>query len=256
MNLFRHEQICRMNESELAVYNYVSAHLREVEKMNIRELSAAVGVSTTTILRFCSRIGCNGYTEFKYNVHRMLEEQKETKAYFPSEIPAIQYLENARNNQELVWQMEVAVELCMKARQVLFIGIGTSGSLGEYGARFFAGVGVPAFAITDPYYPTPIQEMENTTVIALSVSGETPAVIYLIDGYKKKRAKVISITNTNQCTLAKMSDINFSYYMPVSYAWQNAKEANLTTQIPVVYLLEMLMRKIHMKYDENDDKVE
>lgn len=239
-----------MNESELAVYNYVSAHLKEVEKMNIRELAAETGVSTTTILRFCSRIGCSGYTEFKYNVRRMLEEQKNSRAYFPSEIPAIQYLENARNNQELYMQIDAAAKLCMKARQILFIGIGTSGNLGEYGARFFAGIGMTAFAITDPYFPAPVQNMEDTTVIALSVSGETPQVIRLLDGYKKKQAQIISITNTNQCTIAKMSEMNFSYYMPVNYAWQDTREANLTTQIPVVYLLEMLMKRIHTKREE------
>ena len=30
MNLFQHEQISRLNESELIVYNYVSSHLDEM----------------------------------------------------------------------------------------------------------------------------------------------------------------------------------------------------------------------------------
>lgn len=247
MNLFPHEQISRLNESELSVYNYVSTHLNEVEKMNIRDLSAATGVSTTTILRFCSKTGFNGYTEFRYCIRQALEKQPNTLSHLPSVIPAIQYLQNAVNNPQLDGKIEEAALLCLQARQVLFIGIGTSGSLSEYGARFLSSVGVTSFSITDPFYPPPGKDMDDTVLIALSVSGETPQTISLLDGYRKRRVKIISITNTNQCTVAGMSELNFSYYMPLIYAYPKTGEINLTTQIPVIYLLEALMRRIHSK---------
>lgn len=247
MNLFPYEQICKLNESELSVYNYVSAHLTELETMNIRELSAASKVSTTTVLRFCSKIGCDGYTELKYRVRQALEKQGGSAGHLPSVIPAVQYLQNAIDNREINIRIEKSAELCLRARQVLFIGIGTSGNLGEYGARFFSSVGITSFAITDPFYPPPKNDMEDTVVIALSVSGETSQIISLVDGYRKRRVKVISITNTDQCTLARMSEINFSYYMPLIYAFPETGEVNLTTQIPVLYLLETLMRRIHDK---------
>ena len=55
-NLFQHQQITQMNERELMVYNYVSSHLDEASRMNIRELAAVCQVSTTTVLRFCSKL--------------------------------------------------------------------------------------------------------------------------------------------------------------------------------------------------------
>ena len=74
MELFKYEQISSFNKGEFRVYNYVSAHLKEAAEMNIRELSAAAEVSTTTVLRFCSKVECDGYTEFKYRLKKSLEE--------------------------------------------------------------------------------------------------------------------------------------------------------------------------------------
>lgn len=47
------------------VYTYVSKHKNQVMYMTIRELAEAAGVSTTTVLRFCKKMGCDGYSEFR-----------------------------------------------------------------------------------------------------------------------------------------------------------------------------------------------
>lgn len=246
-NLFQYEHICQMNESELSVYNYVSTHLKEASGMNIRELSKITKVSTTTILRFCSKIGCDGYTEFKYRLRKSLEENKLSQTQLSAVVPAIQYLQKTLNDPIQDKKLEKAAELCIHAKQILFIGIGTSGSLSEYGARFLSSVGVPAFSITDPFYPAPIADLQDMLLIALSVSGETKQMINLTAGYKAKNAKVISITNTDSCTVAQMSDLNFAYYMPLIYLSPESTWLNMTTQIPVCYLLETLAQKIYEK---------
>ena len=69
----------------------------------------------------------------------------------------------------------------------------------------------------------------------------------LLNSYKKRRVKLISITNTNQCTVARISKLNFACYMPLIYAWPEVGEASLTTQIPVVCLLELVAGKLTEK---------
>lgn len=244
MNLFQHEQISSLNESELIVYNYVSSHLNEVTGMNIRELAAAAGVSTSSVMRFCHKVGCTGYTEFKYWLRQTVEQQPQANVYMHSAVPAIHYLQQMSNSPDFSRDLDQAAELCLQAQQVLFIGIGTSGILGQYGARFFSSVGLTAFSVTDPFYPSPTQTMSNTVLVALSVSGETSQMITLLDGYKKKQVKIISLTNTSQSTVARMSDLNFPYYMPLVYAFPKLGGINLTTQLPVIYLLESLTYRI------------
>lgn len=251
MDMFQYEQLSELNEGEFAVYNYVSTHLEEIEQMNIRELSAATKVSTTTILRFCSKFGCNGYKEFKYQLSRSIHKRANQRMYFPDAIHAIQFLQKASEDQSLDAQLEITAGWCLQARQVLFTGVGTSGSLAGFGSRLLSDMGIESFAITDLFYPLPMQDLGDTVLIALSVSGETAGIISMVGGYKKKHTKIISITNTGQCTLAKMSDINFAYYMPLSYSWPRRDTAEQTTQIPPLYLLETLMSKICEKREKS-----
>lgn len=243
-NLFQYQQIAQMNERELAVYNYVSSHLEEAGRMNIRELAAASKVSTTTVLRFCSKLECDGYTEFKYRLQQVLKKKWEAVAYDSSSIPAIQYLQNLAGDREIQGKIEQAARWCAQAKQILFLGEGASGTIGTYGARLFSSTGVLAFAITDPYYPPPGKDMEDTVVFVLSISGENAHMLSLINSYKKRRVKLISITNTDQCTVARISGLNFAYYMPLIYAWPEVREACLTTQIPAVCLLELVAGKL------------
>lgn len=254
MNLFQHEQISSLNESELTVYNYVSSHLDQVIEMNIRELAAAAGVSTSSVMRFCNKTGCTGYTEFKYWLRQTLEQQPEATVYMHSSVPAIHYLQQMSNDPDFDRKLDQAASLCLQAQQVLFIGIGTSGILGQYGARFFSGVGISAFSVTDPFYPSPVQSMSNTVLVALSVSGETAQMINLLDGYKKNQVTIISLTNTSQSTIARMSDLNFPYYMPLVYAFSKLGGVNLTTQLPVIYLLESLTYRIRSRKEDRLQK--
>ncbi len=249
MALFTYEQISGLNSGEFRVYNFVSTHMREASEMNIRELAGAAEVSTTTVLRFCGKIGCDGYTEFKYRIRKNLEEEDAGNRgvnNLTGAVPAIQYLQKASESSELGKKLDDAAKILIEAGRIFVMGIGTSGYLAGYGAHFFTSTGLDASVMMDMFYPLPKVGTEIPAVLVLSVSGETDPMIHQIDGCRKRGAKIISITNTDQCTVAKMSDINFPYYMPLAYSIQDSGiRTALTTQIPVVFLLEALTGKIY-----------
>ncbi|KZP93783.1 MurR/RpiR family transcriptional regulator [Enterobacter hormaechei] len=60
--MFSHSAIASLNNLEMMVYNYVIKNRDKVMYMTIRELADAAGVSTTTILRFCRKLNCDGYS--------------------------------------------------------------------------------------------------------------------------------------------------------------------------------------------------
>lgn len=71
--MFTHEMIASFNELETSLYNYISQNSEKVVYMRIRELANETHVSTASILRFCKKINCEGFSEFKvklkmYNV--------------------------------------------------------------------------------------------------------------------------------------------------------------------------------------------
>ena len=66
--LFLLEEV-ELKPTEMAIYNYINANLDKVIYMRIRELADATYVSTTTILRFCKKFGCQGYADFKSQLY-------------------------------------------------------------------------------------------------------------------------------------------------------------------------------------------
>lgn len=236
--MFSYETISSFNELEMLVYNYITGHKQEVKYMTIRELADAVHVSPATIIRFCKKNGCDGYSEFRMKYKMYLSESKKMQPQ--NSIDEFMHFFESVSNPVFQGTLSVVAESIKNAKQLIFIGIGTSGTLGKYGARYFSNLGKFSQYIEDPYYPIN-SDMDNTFVIALSVSGETPEVIKLSEHFKIHGCRLISITNKGACTLAKMSDFNLSYYVTERKV---RDEYNITTQLPVIYLIETIGRMI------------
>ena len=136
--------------------------------------------------------------------------------------------------------MDEIAQVVRQADQVIFIGLGTSGILGKYGARFFSNLRKFSQYIEDPYFPI-MEGIKNAVVIALSVSGETEQIVQMANDFKKNKCKIISITNKGTSTLSNLSDYNLTYYVTDH---EHGNHVNTTTQIPVIYLIEAIGRRL------------
>lgn len=72
--MFSHSDLARLNDLEMQVYQFIIKHREGVSYMTIRELAEQAGVSTTTVLRFCRKMGCEGWSEFRIRL-RLNEQQ-------------------------------------------------------------------------------------------------------------------------------------------------------------------------------------
>ncbi len=234
--MFHYEQIQKLNELELSVYNYVILHTDEMAAMKIRDLAAKTHVSTTTILRFCSKMDCSGYSEFKVKLklHSQAEKQELSEDTY-----LMQHYFQKINTPDFVERVRHCSKVIAGSKNVLFYGIGSSGILGQYGARYFSNLGIYSSFIADPFYPSPNEISQNAFLMVLSVSGETSVMIQQVNGYKAKKFKIISITNSESSTLSKISDGTIGYDMPMEVL---PKHQNITTQVPVVHIIETLGR--------------
>ncbi|MBY7142281.1 MurR/RpiR family transcriptional regulator [Virgibacillus sp. NKC19-3] len=237
--MFTHEMIASFNELETSLYNYISQHSEKVAYMRIRELAEATHVSTATILRFCRKINCEGFSEFKVKLKMHLEENKKT-VLKESQHSVMEFFERTLKG-DIEEKIKQAASLVNESDSVIFIGIGSSGILAEYGARYFSSLGKFSMYIKDPLFPIHSKLRYNSATIALSVSGETDFAVTHLNQIKQEGSKIISITNNKHSTVAKISDINIPYY--VTEEW--FESANITTQVPVLYILESLAREIY-----------
>lgn len=237
--MFDYKMIQTFNELEVLVYNYIMKHKEEVKYMTIRELSEAVHVSTSTILRFCKKCGCEGYSEFRIK-YKMFLLNNEKKKPTINDLDEILHFFQSTQTEEFKQVLKDIECIIQEAESVIFIGIGTSGILGKYGARYFSNLNKFTQYIEDPYYPIN-SDLKNTVVVALSVSGETKEVIDLVERFRGHNSRIVSITNKPSCTLARLSDFNLSYYVTEELV---RDEYNVTTQVPVLYILETIGRSL------------
>jgi DNA-binding MurR/RpiR family transcriptional regulator len=237
--MFSNDIIASFNELETSLYNYISQNMEKVAYMRIRELADETHVSTTTILRFCRKLNCEGFSEFKVKLKMNLEKTKRT-IIKSSQHSIVEFFERTLKGDLEEKIKEAAIQV-NKAENVIFIGIGSSGILAEYGARYFSSLGKFSLYIKDPHFPIHSKLRNNSVTIALSVSGENNYTVNHLHLLKQEGSKVISITNNKLSTIAKISDINIPYYVTDEYI----EESNITTQVPVVYILETIAREIY-----------
>ncbi|MEK0166455.1 MULTISPECIES: MurR/RpiR family transcriptional regulator [Pseudescherichia] len=240
--MFNHSAVASLNNLEMMVYNVVIKNRDKVMYMTIRELADAAGVSTTTVLRFCRKLECEGYSEFRVRFKLYLAQSEPQPANFgASEI--ISFFKSV-NNDEFDRLLDQATDIILDSERIIFVGVGTSGSLAKYGARFFSNVGKFSNHVDDPYFPVTNDMAKNALAIVLSVSGETEEILRFASQFSLHHCKVMSITSHEHSALAKLADFNLSWHIPQT---RISGGYDLTTQIPVIYILETLGRKLAKK---------
>ena len=237
--MFSYDIIQKFNETEIRIYKFIIDNGEKIPYMTIRELADATQVSTSTILRFCNKLNCDGYKEFKESLDKYLNQIREMPPQ--SDLTELLHYFMRTNTNSFEQKIEQGAGYIRKAETIIFIGQGSSGTLARYGARFFSNLGKFSIGLEDPYYPITKDMLRNTAVIALSVSGETKEVINLIDRLKINKCNILSITNQSNSTIARLSDWNISYNVDMH---QIHGGYNATTQVPVLFLIEALARRI------------
>lgn len=229
------EVIKSFNEKEIRIYEYINKNSVKFPYMTIRELAKEIAVSTTTILNFIKKAGYTSYSDFKY-AYKIQEKKKvfnKEKYDFKEVIECLGKFDSTFYKDKF----KDAISILKDSANVIFIGIGNSGIIAQYGARLFSSNGKFSLAINDPYLR--VTGVNNdTTIIALSVSGETSEVIREVKDLKKDDCKVIVITTTENCTLARLSDVTIPYYIEAVCN----EHIDITTQMPAIGIIENLSR--------------
>jgi len=237
--MFNIEEIQSLNELELSLYDYISKSIDKVIYMRIRDLANEAHVSTTTILRFCRKMHCVGFSEFKVKLKIYLQDQSPKKIIDDKTI----FLEFMDRVSTPIFQASInkACQMIYNASNVIFVGIGSSGILASYGARYFSALDKFSVYIDDPFYPIVGRDLENSVSVIFSVSGETTEPIRQANMLKNKKSQIISITNSKNCTLAKIADLSISYYIQTA----RTISSDVTTQLPVLFIIETIAKKVH-----------
>ena len=146
--------------------------------------------------------------------------------------------------------MDKAVTLLRPTGLIVLAGVGSSASIAQCGARYLSNLGMFSIALDDAFYPTDAirRTPGSVGVIAISESGATESLIDLVRGFAASGSPVLSITNASQCTLASLSQWNFAYRLP---SMRTDDGYNITTQVPTLFVIETLARKLAAEQRNN-----
>lgn len=239
-----------LNETDLAIYQCVTDHFSDIEHVPIRQLAAESSTSTASVLRFCKKFGTTGYSEFKIRlaayVHTHNSVPRDTKTVISPEL--INFFSRFQDTyyQE---KIEEAVSLLLEKELILFLGLGSSNIIAEYGALYFSSIFSMAVRIEDPNnYPVAHMSPEiaqRTCIVALSVSGETREIIDYLSHFNLTQCSIISITSTGTSSVARLSDVNIPYHIAIEKVSDTLKdEPDITTQVPALYIVETIAREV------------
>lgn len=237
--LFRYDIIQKFNETEIMLYKYIIAHSDRIAYMTIRELASDINVSTSTILRFCNKIDCDSYNDFKEQFSGYIKKQSNITLGF--DLKQLLHYFQGTTTCAFEEKIQEGARIIQDAEMIVFVGLGSSGALARYGARYFSNYGKFSVGLDDELYPFVEMTYPKLAVIALTVSGETPGVIDAIRKFQTHNCNILSITNDPNSTVAKISNWNISYCLDQQTVNGGF---NATSQVPVLFLIEALARRI------------
>ena len=208
-----------LNQSEGKVAKLVLDYPDEIVNFSISQTAAQAGVSGTTVNRFCRRLMLNGYPDLKIQIAKnlgsgiqyvssavTLGDSDET---YPLKIfgSAIEQMIIARDSLPII-EIAKAIEIFQNAKQIFFIGFGTSAAVATDAEHRFFRFGVPVAATLDPL----VADMQaagsdkDTVFVYISNTGRTKLLLNNSEIAKKSNAKIVGFTKRGS-PLAEVCDV-------------------------------------------------
>lgn len=233
--MFNQEKVKCLKDIELHLLDYVYKNIEIVPYLKIRDLSQNANVSTSTVLRFCKKLGYEGYSDFKFGIRN---ELKKIPALQPtsSHQDIIKFI-NEANGDYFENKFLTVAKILNQSDYIALVGIGNSGTAASYGELLFSNANKIVNCYADGFRKMTINNSLKKVAILISVSGEISEMIEFLERFKAENYTVISICNSENCTLARLSDETLCYHTtPIN----RSRYIDSSTQIPVFYILEKL----------------
>jgi DNA-binding MurR/RpiR family transcriptional regulator len=236
----------QLTKKEKQIANFILANDDVIYK-TITELVQRSHTGYGSIIRFCQRLGFDGFQDFKIHLSQDLTRQKPAggKDAGMDSLAALadEAVADIRNTLQLLSEKEVssAARTLCKAPKILLAGCGGSYITAmeiEYRLTRF---GIPAAAVCDNH----MQRIraaglaKNDVAFLVSFSGSTKEIITVGEIARKKGATVIALTNFAQSPVASISDIKLLTAIRV-----DPLKAEVVSKVAIDFVIDALFGRI------------
>jgi len=202
-----------MTDSEKRVGSYFIEHPDAVQQ-SIGELIDVSGLGYGTVIRFCQKLGCRGFQEFKVlmardAIARRDETPREDSVAYGTIVDRLNEDIN-RTAQNLDSQeIEKAARVLCNASRVLCVGVASSAPLAlslDWKIKRF---GIVSSCISDGYVMAVEASLlrKGSVLVAVSSSGATKDIVSAARLAREGGATVIAVTNFTKAPLIEAAHI-------------------------------------------------
>lgn len=239
-------------KSEIKIMDYMIDHLDQIASYPLVDFAKMANVSKSALLRFCQKLGYNGYSEFKYEISRYVAsgiQESNTDENITS-ITSI-YAASISSMDSFINENEI-INLCnliYNANKIKIFGIAETGFSAEYFESRLASLGVDAEVIT---YVNRYQEKIAFTKtgdlnIFLSLSSNTEGVNDTIQSSLENKAATALITQNQKALLR--NKVDSFIVLPTLNIEKN--KFFLDSQAIVLVFVAMVINQLARKLNEN-----
>lgn len=206
--------------SEKKVADFIIGNLQEAVRLNIHQLSESTGVSEATIVRFCRRLGFDGFRDFCIQMAQGMSEHDDYvmdinsgNGELADQVSRV-LMANMQSIRATLDGIDFellarAAEILARCRNMLFLGMGTSGVVCQDAALRFLRSGRQAAYHWD-YHNAVVAIShfdERDAVIGISHSGATNEVCDSLELARKRGCATIGITTYPRERIGACCDI-------------------------------------------------
>lgn len=241
-----------LTPSDKLIAETIIKNFDQIPFLTIHQLAKKINSSATTISRFVKKLGYDNFIDFKYDIVKEIPtdfiEIYEPIATGDNQNDIINkifgtYIHSLKETQKLLNYEDLInlAKLIDKAKRILFIGIGASGSISQFAARRFLHLNIQAEAYDDEYQIVlqTLRVSKNDIVIGISHSGRSRPIINALLVAKGLHAKTVGISNYIIPKMKKNCDFHFC----TSFKENKVKAAAISScsiQIVIIELLYLL----------------
>jgi DNA-binding MurR/RpiR family transcriptional regulator len=215
---------------------------------SITMVSEESGAGYGTIVRFCQKIGCSGFQDFK--IHLALQKpdiKKEGSENSQSDWLSRAALDSARQLEEMAARVGMeaihsAAKVLAGSRRIMIIGFAGSYPMALELAYRLSRLGFLATAESDSHMQAIRSSVlsQHDALVAISFSGSTKEILTTMSMAKKSGAKTIALTNYAKSPVAERADL----ILCTSIRAQVLEE-EIASRIPTLFLVERLCSEIY-----------
>jgi DNA-binding MurR/RpiR family transcriptional regulator len=249
-------------KSEKKVADYVLKDPESILYSSVTDVGEACDVGDATVLRFCRKLGFNGYQSFKMTLAQSIQRDEDDGKELSHEIMKKDSLQdvskkilsiniNAMNETFGLLDyenIEKTIAYMTKAKRIVFFGVGASSITAMEAKHKFMRINPYVEASFDSHAQSMIASLmsEKEVAIAFSHSGSSKDTVDMLKTAKEAGSKTICITRYAKSPITQYADVVLLH---------GAKEGPLqggamSTKIAQLYLVDLLYAEYFRRTDK------